>query len=111
MFRYIGKDEAGVSAPEYAVLLLLLVAGIVVAVGALNAATSDVFNNAANGMSDAAATSGAGTASDAGPSSSPTNSPPSSNGGGHGNSDNAPGHTKSACSTSAAKCMAPGHNK
>ena len=115
MFRHIGNDEAGVSAPEYAVLLLLLVGTLVVAVGALNGATTGIFNNAASELSDTVAASGAGASgnggTNSGPSSSPTNSPPSSNGGGHGKSDDAPGHTKSACSTPAAKCVAPGHSK
>jgi Flp pilus assembly pilin Flp len=45
MFRHIAKDEAGVSAPEYAILLLLLVASVVFAVGALNNATTSVFDS------------------------------------------------------------------
>lgn len=123
MFRHIGKDEAGVSGPEYAVLLLLLVGSLVVAANALNGATTSMFNNAANGINDAGASSGsrsfASNGSYPGPSSSPANSPPSSptnpppssDSGGPGKSDNAPGHQKSACSSPAAKCVAPGQNK
>ena len=120
MFRHIGKDEAGVSAPEYAVLLLLLVGSLVLAVGGLNGATTAVFNNAANGINDAAAASGPSSAGNGGttasspansPSSSPSN-PPSSNGGGHDPPDT-PGHDmhKTPCATPGAKCFAPGHTK
>src|SRR5215472_15533166 len=128
MFRHIARDEAGVSAPEYAVLLLLLVASLVVAIGALNGATTGLFNNAANGISDAGRNSGSpdgtstasassptsgGSSSPTGPTSQPSVTPPSPTGHPHDphGRDRAPGQEKKSDDTTSAKTFAPGQNK
>ena len=125
MFRHIARDEAGVSAPEYAVLLLLLVASLVVAIGALNGATTGLFNDAANGISDAGRSSvspdgtstasassptSGGSSSPTGPTSQPSVTPPSPTGHPHGR-DRAPGQEKKSDDTTSAKTFAPGQNK
>lgn len=134
MFRHVAKDEGGVSAPEYAILLLLLVGGAVGAAGALNNATTGVFSNTANvisqignsGSSSSANTSATAAVSASPPTSSPpsptstpspspTNAPSPSAMGNHGRSDSSPGHEMQqqgpAASTNGAQGFAPGHNK
>jgi len=121
MLRRIANDEVGVSAPEYAVLLLLLVTSVVIAINALGNVTASVFSNTANGISDAGGSSGTASASSAtsassssptDPTSSASNTPSSSTGGGRGRSDSSPGHQQqsSPCPDPGAKCYAPGHS-
>ena len=132
MFRQIARDEGGVSAPEYAILLLLLVASLIVAVGALNDATTGVFNNTANGISEANGAGGSRSVASSGgtdtgsssssvtsssssgstpPNSTGSNWPPSSNRGGHGKAASAPGQEKNAADSANAKPFAPGQTK
>ncbi|HWE73538.1 MAG TPA: hypothetical protein VG328_10300 [Stellaceae bacterium] len=129
MFHLITKDESGVSGAEYAVLLLLLVGGIVAGVNALSNATTGVFNNTANSISDAGASPTSATivaaasdptsssivaASDTTGSSSTaaaSSSPPTPAISSPGNSAGAPGQEKQQQGASNAKPFAKGQNK
>jgi Flp pilus assembly pilin Flp len=117
MLRRIANDEVGVSAPEYAVLLLLLVTSVVIAINALGNVTASVFSNTANGINDAGGSSGTVySSSPTDPTSTASNTPSSSPGGGHGpRGDSSPGHQMQqdgpAPGSPGASGFTRGHNK